>query len=602
MSTARLQFLLDLEDRVSPGMQKVQTGLDNFKGKVEKMAPAFKQMAVVGTAGFAAVTGAVALSVKESMANEAAQNRLAHILKTSRGATDEQVAALIRQAGALEKVGVVAGESIVQGMAQLATFDLSTDAIEKLTPAILDYVVAEKGASASTEDLKGLTNGLAQALQGNFASLTKTGFVLDEATKELIANGTEAERTAALVDVLNSTYEGFNASARETAEGSLVAMKNELNNVRSAIGDQFLPMITKLATTIAPLAVRLTEWIEKNPVLARNILIVSGALFALVAVAGTIGLILPAIITGFAALGTVLGFVGSAFMILLGPVGLVILAIAAVIAIGVLLYKNWEKIAEFASSVWEGIKETISGAMSRISEIFTNIWEGIKVAFWGYINFIIGAVAMLLDWIVPGWDTALMNMWNRAVEIWESIKAFFTDVFTAIGGGIESALTTISEVWSTMWEGMKGVFVSIWESISTIFDSVVEGISSAMESLVKPIQRVIDLAERALALAGGAIKSGAGKVSSFVKDIISRGSSITGKAIGGPVLAGTPYIVGENGPELFMPGQSGAIAPNGRFGGGGITINITGNTLLDRDAARKIGDEMVRYLKANVRI
>jgi hypothetical protein len=43
-----------------------------------------------------------------------------------------------------------------------------------------------------------MTNGLAQALNGNFASLTKTGFVLDDVTKDLIKNGTEAERTAAI--------------------------------------------------------------------------------------------------------------------------------------------------------------------------------------------------------------------------------------------------------------------------------------------------------------------------------------------------------------------------------------------------------------------
>ncbi len=54
-----------------------------------------------------------------------------------------------------------------------------------------------------------------------------------------------------------------------------------------------------------------------------------------------------------------------------------------------------------------------------------------------------------------------------------------------------------------------------------------------------------------------------------------------GRASGGPVTAGTPYIVGEEGPELFVPGRSGTIVPNGalspggRAVGGGVTINVT---------------------------
>ena len=46
-----------------------------------------------------------------------------------------------------------------------------------------------------------------------------------------------------------------------------------------------------------------------------------------------------------------------------------------------------------------------------------------------------------------------------------------------------------------------------------------------------------------------------------------------GRAVGGPVSAGRPYMVGENGPELFVPSASGSIQPNGRMGAGGVTIN-----------------------------
>jgi hypothetical protein len=57
---------------------------------------------------------------------------------------------------------------------------------------------------------------------------------------------------------------------------------------------------------------------------------------------------------------------------------------------------------------------------------------------------------------------------------------------------------------------------------------------------------------------------------------IAGAGTIGGRASGGPVRQDTPYIVGEQGPELFVPGRSGAIVPNNQLNMGGITINING--------------------------
>ena len=48
---------------------------------------------------------------------------------------------------------------------------------------------------------------------------------------------------------------------------------------------------------------------------------------------------------------------------------------------------------------------------------------------------------------------------------------------------------------------------------------------------------------------------------------------LPGKAMGGSVSKGRPYMVGEQGAELFVPGQSGSIIPNHKLGGGGVVIN-----------------------------
>jgi len=71
------------------------------------------------------------------------------------------------------------------------------------------------------------------------------------------------------------------------------------------------------------------------------------------------------------------------------------------------------------------------------------------------------------------------------------------------------------------------------------------------------------------------------------------------RAAGGPVMAGTSYIVGEEGPEVFVPGASGTIIPNGvGVGGGNITINVTAPTGTD---PYTFGNAVVSALKSYVR-
>jgi hypothetical protein len=186
--------------------------------------------------GTAAVIAYGKASVRAALESQAEQERLNNILRVTTGATQAQIDILNEQATALERIGVVTGGNIKMTQSQLATFDLQISTIKTLTPAILDYVTAEKGATASASDFKSMTNGLAQALNGNFASLTRTGFVLDEVTKNTIKSGTETERAAALVKVLNSTYKDFNANLRLTDSGQMQVLANTAKEVQTNIG------------------------------------------------------------------------------------------------------------------------------------------------------------------------------------------------------------------------------------------------------------------------------------------------------------------------------------------------------------------------------
>lgn len=176
--------------------------------------------------------------------------RLYRIVNNVTWATREQIKVLNDQAKALASVWVVSSWSITQVQSQLATFDLQIETIKKLTPAILDYVTAEKWANATTEDFKQATNWLAQALNGNFWSLTRVWFVLDENTKKQISNGTEMERAEAIVKVLNSTYGWFNQALAETPLGKIQNLSNRFNDLKDTLFNNLTPAFSRAIEVI----------------------------------------------------------------------------------------------------------------------------------------------------------------------------------------------------------------------------------------------------------------------------------------------------------------------------------------------------------------
>lgn len=98
---------------------------------------------------------------------------------------------------------------------------------------------------------------------------------------------------------------------------------------------------------------------------------------------------------------------------------------------------------------------------------------------------------------------------------------------------------------------------------SAFEDAVIEGknLSDVLKGLAKDVARIFlrkTVTEPMAEAASGFFKSM--DIGSVFKDIF--------RADGGPVSGGSPYIVGERGPELFVPGASGAIVPNHALGGG----------------------------------
>lgn len=193
--------------------------------------------------------------------------------------------------------------------------------------------------------------------------------------------------------------------------------------------------------------------------------------------------------------------------------------------------------------------------------------EGLTAAFKTYIDLIKNIFQPVLE----GFKFAFDRIKNAVIDNKDEFTALFKFLkdFVAplLGGVLKLAIEGIGIAMGVVI-GVVGNLVSGFETLFGIVKSVVGAIQSLV-NLVKNNPVVSGIS--------GAISSAFGGF----------------RAAGGSVSAGTPYVVGERGAELFVPSSSGTIVPNG--GMGGSTINVTVNGAIDAEGtARTIVDVLNR--------
>jgi hypothetical protein len=151
---------------------------------------------------------------------------------------------------------------------------------------------------------------------------------------------------------------------------------------------------------------------------------------------------------------------------------------------------------------------------------------------------------------------------------------------------------------------------SVGESMSTVFSAIGEGISGAAGNFISMIGMMISKVLAlivALATASALQNGPAGWIialpaaAGVLAGVIGMIAGISGRAEGGWVDGGRPYLVGERGPELVVPGQSGNVIPNHQLGG---TINLYVNTMDAKsfgDALSQHDSELFRVLNRGAR-
>lgn len=114
-----------------------------------------------------------------------------------------------------------------------------------------------------------------------------------------------------------------------------------------------------------------------------------------------------------AAATTLMTAFSAAVAFLTSPIGLVVIAIGALIAAGVLLYKNWDKVKEFAKKTWKSVVESFTSMKNAVCNIFSGIWDGIK----GIINKILGGIEKMANGVVKAVNKIIDSMNGLSFDV-----------------------------------------------------------------------------------------------------------------------------------------------------------------------------------------
>ena len=309
-----------------------------------------------------------------------AEQKLIATYKNRMGASKAAAQSTMELASALQKQGVIGDEVALSGAQALATYAKYPSTINTILPAMNNWLAAEKGMSATQEDAEAKAKILGKALNGNVGALGRLGIKLTEAQQEILKTGTEEQKAAVITDALNAKFGGMNAELAKTDSGAIQQAKMTLGDMGEEIGAVLLPAVADLATWsgehLLPKIQQLISWFQQHPKIATFALALAGitaVLGPLVMIFGGLVSMIGNVIVIATALAPVIGAISA-------PVLGVVAAIAAAIAIGVALYKNWDTIKAKASQVFTAIKTTVTTNFNTLKNTVTTVWNAIKNA------------------------------------------------------------------------------------------------------------------------------------------------------------------------------------------------------------------------------
>lgn len=311
-------------------------------------------------------------------------------------------------------------------------------------------------ANATTEDYEKLT----QAVDGSSQAFAKLEDGSVVPLNEALASGQE------IIEQYNGQAEAMAATMQDNLNGQMTILKSQLQELAISMGNLLMPMIRDIVGKIQDLVNWLNSLDDEQK---KHIMQVA----AIVAAVGPVLLIIGKVIIGIgsliSAVGTIASAIGVLIPILMGPVGIIALIVAAIVALGIIIYKNWDDIKAWAQGVWEAIKEMVAQVVAKIVELKNNIvnkFNEIKTNISNKVNEI---------------KTNIVNKFNEIknsiINTVTNIKTSIVSKFNEIKSGVVNTVDNMKNAAVNAFTNLKN---SISNTVSNIKNAIVNGFSNAV--------------------------------------------------------------------------------------------------------------------------
>ena len=270
-------------------------------------------------------------------------------------------------------------------------------------------------ANATEEDY----NKLATAIDSSSESIVKLKDGSIVPLNEAMESGQE------IVGEYNGQAEAMAATMQDNLSGDITILLSQLQELAISLGEIMMPLLREIVGMLQGVV----DWLNTLDDSQKETIIKVAAVIAAV---GPIILIIGKVITAISGIISIVSALSAVLPLLAGPVGIVIAAIAALIAIGVLLYKNWDEIKAKAEIIWNNIKKFFEITIDLIKKAVTGKFEEMKNKISTIFNNIKTVVTTIFDAIKNKVSDSVNHMFDKVKEKFEGIKNTIKNVIDFI--------------------------------------------------------------------------------------------------------------------------------------------------------------------------
>ena len=243
-----------------------------------------------------------------------------------------------------------------------------------------------------------------------------------------------------------------------------------------------------------------------------------------------------------------------------------------------------EEIGRVLIPIFSQFVQAINVAINWVRQMKNQVEEGS-----GRFSEFIEVVKVLAQQFLEAVTPAILGFWEQLQPLLPYIKELAKFLGTVLAGSLIIVVKIIQTGLVVAFRTFQTVLYVVNSSIEyfkNLWDGIVVVIKTVIDWVAKLINKLKELKN---AMSIGGIASG---IASAV---------LPGRANGGSVAKQRPYMVGENGPELFVPSSSGRIIPNNKMSGGGNTVvNVTVNgDVSGRELVEKVSEQLMGKLRLN---